>query len=433
MHDETAVLHFGFPSGQESTRATSVPIYQTVAHDFESAAHAGAIFDMEIPGFHYNRLNNPTNSVLEDRMAELERGTSALTVASGTAAMSYAVLNVASAGCNIVSTPHLYGGTYTYFAHVLPTFGVDVRLGENASPEAIAKHVDANTRAIFCESIGNPAGDVTDLDGLAQVAREHGVPLIVDNTVPTPFMLKPILHGADVVIHSLTKFIGGHGTTLGGCIIDGGSFDWMAHGGRFPMFSEPDDAFHGVTFGEAYPRDAFVVRARSVCLRNTGATLAPFNAFLILQGLETLPVRLERHEKNARRLAEYLAQDDRVEWVSFAGLPDDLNRPMARRYLGDHVPSIITFGPRGGYDAAIAFHDSVQLFKRLVNLGDARSLVSHSASTTHRQLSPSELRDVGIRPETIRLSVGLEHIEDLLEDVDQALTLSQAVVSVAGQ
>lgn len=430
MHDETAVLHFGYPSGAESTRATTVPIYQTVAHDFESAAHAGAIFDMEIPGFHYNRLNNPTNRVLEERMTALERGTNALTVASGTAAMSYSVLNVASTGCNIVSTPHLYGGTYTYFAHVLPTFGVEVRLAGDPGPEAISKCIDENTRAIFCESIGNPAGDVTDLDGLAQVARDNGVPLIVDNTVPTPLMLKPIEHGADVVIHSLTKFIGGHGTTLGGCIIDAGSFDWMAHAERFPMFCKPDDAFHGVVFGEAYPRDAFVVRARSVCLRNTGATLAPLNAFMILQGLETLPVRLERHERNARLLADYLSHDDRVEWVSFAGLPDDPNHRMAQRYLGDHVPSIITFGPRGGYDAAIAFHDSVQLFKRLVNLGDARSLVSHSASTTHRQLSPSELRDVGIRPETIRLSVGLEHIDDLIEDVDQALTLSQSVVSV---
>jgi O-acetylhomoserine (thiol)-lyase len=420
VHDETIAIHGGYEGG--STRAVAVPIYQTIAHDFVDHEHAGGIFDMEIPGFHYNRINNPTNQVLERRLGALEGGTAALTVSSGMAAISYAVLNVATTGTNIVTTPQLYGSTYTYFAHILPGLGIEVRFADDDRAESVAGLIDGNTRAVFCETVGNPAGNVIDLEAFASVAHESGVPLIADNTVATPLMLKPIEYGADVVIESLTKFIGGHGTTLGGAIIDGGHFPWAAHADRFPMFNTPEPAFHGVVFGTEFADTAFVVRARSIALRNTGATLSPFNAFLILQGLETLRVRLDRHEANARAVAEFLRDDARVAWVGYAGFAEHPSYELAQRYLKGRIPSILTFGPIGGYDAAIRFFDSVNLFKRLVNLGDAKSLVSHSASTTHRQLSAEELRAVGIEPETIRLSVGLEHIDDLIADIDQALT-----------
>jgi O-acetylhomoserine (thiol)-lyase len=424
VRDETIAIHGGYDGS--STRAVAVPIYQTIAHDFIDHEHAGGIFDLQIPGFHYNRLNNPTNQVLERRLAALESGTGALVLSSGMAAVSYSVLNVATAGTNIVTTPQLYGATFTYFAHVLPTLGIEVRFAPDDQAESVAALIDQDTRAVFCETVGNPAGNVIDLEAFAEVAHESGVPLIADNTVATPLMLKPIEYGADVVIESLTKFIGGHGTTLGGAIIDGGRFPWTERGDRFPTFSTPEPAFHGVVFGTEFPETAFVARVRSVFLRNTGATLSPFNAFLILQGLETLPLRLERHESNARAIAEYLRDDPRVAWLGYAGFPDHPSYDLVQRYLKGRVPSILTFGPDGGYDAAIRFFDSVQLFKRLVNLGDAKSLVSHSASTTHRQLSADELRAAGIEPETIRLSVGLEHIEDLLGDIDQALAAATA-------
>lgn len=419
MRDETIAIHGGYDG--DSTRAVAVPIYQTIAHDFIDHEHAAGIFDMEIPGFHYNRLNNPTNQVLERRLFALEGGTAALTLASGMAAVSYAVLTVATAGSNIVTTPQLYGSTYTYFAHVLPSQGIEVRFAADDSAESVAALIDANTRAVFCESVGNPAGNVVDIEAFASVAHESGVPLIVDNTVATPVLLKPIEYGADVVVESLTKFIGGHGTTLGGAIIDAGRFPWAEHADRFPMFNTPEKAYHGVVFARDFPDTAFAVRARNIPLRNTGATLSPFNAFLLLQGLETLPLRLERHETNARAVAEFLRDDERVAWVSYAGFPDHPSYELAQRYLKGRVPSMLTFGPVGGYDAAIRFFDSTNLFKRLVNLGDAKSLVCHPGSTTHRQLSPDELRAVGIEPETIRLSVGLEHIDDLLADLDQAL------------
>ena len=419
MHDETTAIHGGYDGG--STRSVAVPIYQTIAHDFIDHEHAGGVFDLEIPGFHYNRINNPTNQVLERRLAELERGTAGLTVSSGMAAVSYAVMTLATAGTNLVTTPQLYGATYTYFASILGDLGIDVRFAVDDRPESIAALIDERTRAVFCETVGNPAGNVIDLEAFADVAHAQGVPLIADNTVATPLMLKPIEYGADIVIESLTKFIGGHGTTLGGAIIDGGRFRWTDHPNRFPMFNQPEPAFHGVVFGEQFPDTAFVARARSVPLRNTGATLAPFNAFLILQGLETLSLRLERHESNARAVAEFLRDDARVDWVGYAGFSEHPSYELAQHYLKGRVPSILTFGPKGGYDAAIRFFDATKLFKRLVNLGDAKSLVSHSASTTHRQLTPEQLQAVGIRPETIRLSVGLEHIEDLLADIDQAL------------
>jgi O-acetylhomoserine (thiol)-lyase len=420
MHDETIAIHGGYVA--DGTRAVAVPIYQTVAHDFIDADHANAIMDLAIPGFHYNRINNPTNDVLEKRVAALEGGTAALVVASGMAAVSYSILTVCDAGSNFVVAPQLYGATFTYFAHVLKTLGIEARFAPDDQASSMEKLIDDKTRAIFCESIGNPAGNVIDLEAVADVGHRVGVPLIVDNTVATPMMLKPFEFGADVVVHSLTKFIGGHGTTLGGAIIDSGRFDWSAHPDRFPMFNQPEVAFHNVVFARDFPERAFVVRARSIQLRNTGATLSPFASFQILQGLETLAVRLERHESNARAVAAYLAADPRVEWVSFVGFPDNPYHELLQRYLGGRAPSIITFGVAGGYDAGLAFFDSLDLFKRLLNLGDAKSLAIHPASTTHRQLSEDELLAAGIRPETIRLSIGLEHIDDLIADIDQALT-----------
>jgi O-acetylhomoserine (thiol)-lyase len=424
MHDETIAIHGGYQA--DATRAVAVPIYQTVANDFIDADHANAIMDLAIPGFHYNRINNPTNDVLEKRLAALEGGTAALVVASGMAAVSYAILTVAVAGSNFVVAPQLYGATYTYFAHVLPTLGIEARFAVDDRAESIAALIDGKTCCVFVESVGNPAGNVVDLEAVAAVAHGAGVPFIVDNTVATPLMLKPIRHGADVVVHSLTKFVGGHGTTLGGAIIDGGTFPWAQHADRFPGFTRPEVAFHDVVFARDFPERAFVVRARSIQLRNTGATLSPFGAFQLLQGLETLSVRLERHESNARAVAAYLAGDPRVDWVNFPGFEDNPYHHLVERYLKGRVPSILTFGVSGGYAAGLAFFDALGLFKRLLNLGDAKSLAIHPASTTHRQLSESELIAVGIRPEAIRLSIGLEHIDDLIDDIDQALAIAVA-------
>jgi O-acetylhomoserine (thiol)-lyase len=418
MRDETLAIHGGYEP--DSTRAVAVPIYQTVAHQFEDAAQAGRIMDLEIPGFHYNRLNNPTVDVLERRLAALEGGTAALAVSSGMAAVSHCVLNVAGAGDNLVSTPQLYGASYTYFKHVLPRAGIEVRFPADDEPDAIAALIDARTKAIFCETVGNPAGNVIDLAGVAERAHARGVPVIADNTVPTPLLMKPSAHGADVVVHSLTKFIGGHGTTLGGMIVDAGTFDWAARADRFPAFSDPEPAFHGVRYATEFAPTAFVTRCRTVGQRNTGSSLSPFNAFLHLQGLETLHVRLPRHEQNARTVAAWLAADPRVASVSFLGFPDNPYHALARRYMGDRVPSILTFTVRGGYDAGIAAYDRVKLFKRLLNMGDAKSLIAHPASTTHRQLRPAELAHVGITPDMLRLSIGLEHPDDLIDDLDQA-------------
>jgi O-acetylhomoserine (thiol)-lyase len=420
MRDETLAIHGGYTA--DSTRAVAVPIYQTVAHDFIDADHAGAVFDLEVPGFHYNRINNPTVDVLEQRLMALEGGTAAMAASSGAAAVSMSVLNLLGAGDNLVSAPQLYGATYTYFAHVLPTLGIEVRFPADDQADSIEALIDERTKAVFCETIGNPAGNVIDLARVAEVAHRHGVPLIVDNTVATPLLLKPIRHGADVVIHSLTKFIGGHGTTMGGMIIDGGTFPWSEHPERFAMLNEPEPAFHGVRYATQFPHAPYVTRCRTVGLRNTGSSLSPFNAFLLLQGLETLAVRLERHEANARIVADYLARDPRVAWASFLGFEDNPYHKLARRYLGDRCPSIITFGVHGGYDAGIAVFNRVRLFKRLVNMGDAKSLIAHPASTTHRQLTPEDLTLVGITPDMVRLSIGLEHPDDLIDDLDQALS-----------
>ncbi len=420
MRDETLAIHGGYTA--DSTRAVAVPIYQTVAHDFIDADHAGAVFDLEIPGFHYNRINNPTVDVLEQRLCALEGGAGAMASSSGAAAVSMSVLNLLGAGDNFVSAPQLYGATYTYFAHVLPTLGIEVRFPADDRADSIEALIDERTKAVFCETIGNPAGNVIDLAQVAEVAHRHGVPLIADNTVATPLMLKPVRHGADVVIHSLTKFIGGHGTTMGGMIIDAGTFPWSEHAERFPMMNQPEPAFHGVRYTSQFPHAPYSTRCRTVGLRNTGSCLSPFNAFLLLQGLETLDVRLERHEANARIVAAYLVRDPRVAWVSFLGFADNPYHELARRYLGGRCPSIITFGVRGGYDAGIAVFNRVGLFKRLVNMGDAKSLIAHPASTTHRQLTPEDLALVGVTPDMVRLSIGLEHPDDLIEDLDQALS-----------
>ncbi|MGH8144009.1 MAG: O-acetylhomoserine aminocarboxypropyltransferase/cysteine synthase family protein [Steroidobacteraceae bacterium] len=420
MKPETIALHGAFES-DPTTKSVAVPIYQTVAYSFDSAEHAAALFNLEMPGYRYSRINNPTNAVLERRVAMLEGGVDALTVSSGQTALYYAVLTVTEAGRNIVSVPQLYGTTHTLFAHVLPKFGITARFARSDQPAALEALIDENTRAVFCESVGNPAGNVCDLEAMAAVAHRAGVPLIVDNTVATPMLLRPIDYGADIVLHSLTKFLGGHGTTMGGILIDGGRFPWGEHAARFPMLTQPDPSYHGLVYTEHYGPAAFVGRTRSVYLRTTGAVLAPLNAFLLLQGIETVALRVERHVDNARRVAEFLRDDARVESVSYAGFPDSPYYALVQKYLGGRACSLLTFAIRGGYEAGIRFYDALGLFKRLVNLGDAKSLACHPASTTHRQMSAEEQRLAGVGPETIRLSVGIEHIEDILADLDQAL------------
>lgn len=418
MHDETAIIHGGYEA--DGTRAVAVPIYQTVAHEFIDADHAAALFDMQVPGFHYNRLNNPTVDVLEQRIAGLERGVGAMAVSTGMAAVRYAVRNLTRPGSNVITTPQLYGATYTLFAHVLPDEGVEVRFAADDRPESIEPLIDDATAAVYCESVGNPAGNVVDLPALCQMAGSHGVPVVVDNTVATPMLCKPIELGAAVVVHSLTKFVGGHGTSMGGMIVDGG-YRWADLPERFPMFSQPEPAYHGVVYTDEHPQSPYLVRCRTVGLRNGGATLPPLNAFLLLQGLETLAVRLDRHGENAAAVARWLRDDPRVAWVSWSGLPEHPHHERAGKLFGGKYPSLMTFGVKGGYEAGLNFFNRVNLFKRLVNLGDAKSLVSHPASTTHRQLSPAEQALAGVSPDTIRLSIGIEHIDDLLEDLDQAL------------
>jgi O-acetylhomoserine (thiol)-lyase len=421
MRPETIALHAGYDS-DPTTRAVAVPIYQTVAYSFDSAAHGAALFDLEVEGYRYTRIGNPTNTVLEQRIAGLEGGIDALTVSSGQTAVCYAALNLAEAGRNIVSIPQLYGTTHTLFAHILPRLGVQVRFGKTDRPAELEALIDDNTRALFCESVGNPAGNICDLEALAAVARRAGIPLVVDNTVATPILVRPIDFGADIVVHSLTKFMGGHGTTLGGAIVDSGRFSWQANAARFPMFTQPDPSYHGLVYTEHYGDKAFLGRARSVWQRTLGAVLSPFNAFLLLQGIETLSLRIERHVENARRVAEFLRADPRVASVSYAGFPDNPYHALAQKYLGGRACSLMTFAIRGGVDAGTRFYDALKLFKRLVNLGDAKSLACHPASTTHRQMSPEEQRQAGVGPETIRISVGIEHIDDIIEDLDQALS-----------
>lgn len=420
MKDETLSIHAGYET-DPTTKSVATPIYQTVAYEFDSAQHGADLFNLEVPGNIYTRIMNPTNDVLEQRMAALEGGLAALVVSAGSAAINYAILTLAEAGDNIVSTPQLYGGTYTLFAHMLPKQGINVKFAKDDNPESLAELIDDNTKAVYCESIGNPAGNIVDLGRVAELAHAKGVPVIVDNTVATPVLCKPIEHGADIVVHSLTKYIGGHGTTLGGVIVDSGKFPWAQHKARFPVFNKPEPSYHGVVYTEAFGEAAFIGRARTVPLRNTGAALSPMNAFLLMQGLETLPLRMERHVENAMRVAAYLKRHEKVSWVSYAGLPESEHYELAQKYMGGKPSAILSFGLKEGYNAGVRFYDALTLFKRLVNIGDAKSLACHPASTTHRQLSVEEQAQAGVSPEMIRLSVGIEHIDDIIADLEQAL------------
>jgi len=417
---ETIAIHGGYED-DPTTNAVAVPIYQTVAYSFDSAEHGAALFNLEAEGFRYSRISNPTCAVLERRVAQLEGGAEAVAVGSGQAALHYAVANITEPGSNLVSVPQLYGTTHTLFAHFLRRQGIEVRFARSDRAADIEALIDGDTRAVFCESVGNPAGNMCDIEALATAAHAHGVPLIVDNTVATPILLRPIEYGADIVVNSLTKFMGGHGTTMGGAIVDSGKFDWTRQPKRFPMFNEPDESYHGLVYTEHFGATAFAARCRSVFLRTTGAVLSPLSAFLLLQGIETVALRVERHVENARKVAEFLQRDTRVEWVNYVGFPESPYHALAQKYLGGRACSLLTFGACGGYDGAVRFYDRLKLVKRLVNLGDAKSLACHPASTTHRQMTPAEQIAAGVTPALIRLSIGIEHIDDIVADLDQAL------------
>jgi len=420
MKPETIAIHGGYEP-DPATGSVAVPIYQTAAYAFDSADHAAALFNLEVEGFRYTRISNPTTEVLERRVAELEGGIGALCVSSGQAAVNYAVLNLTGPGRNIVSVPQLYGTTHTLFTHLLPSQGVVVRIAKSDDAGAVAACIDGDTCGIFCESVGNPAGNICDIEALARVAREHGLPLVVDNTVATPILLRPIEFGADIVVHSLTKFLGGHGTTLGGAIVDAGRFPWRRHAATFPMFSEPDRSYHNLVYTDHFGDAAYLGRCRSVYQRVCGSVLSPFNAFLLLQGIETVALRIERHVTNGRRVAEFLRAHSRVESVNYAGFPDSPHFRLAQKYLYGNGCSLMTFEIRGGYDKAKLFYDSLRLVKRLVNIGDAKSLICHPASTTHRQMTAEEQANAGVTPGMLRLSVGIEHFEDIQADLEQAL------------
>jgi O-acetylhomoserine (thiol)-lyase len=423
MRRETIAVHGGY-DGDPTTRAVAVPIYQTVAYSFDSAEHGAALFNLESEGYRYSRISNPTTDVLDRRVAALEGGLQALSVSTGQAALHYAVLNLTELGKNIVSIPQLYGTTHTLFAHLLPSLGVKVRFAKSDHAADIAALIDEDTRAVFCESVGNPAGNICDIEALATVAHDHGIPLIVDNTVATPILLRPIEYGADIIVHSLTKFMGGHGTTLGGAIVDSGKFPWTKHAERFPMFNQPDASYHGLVYAKHFGPAAYIARCRSVYQRTTGSVLPAMSAFLLLQGIETIALRVERHVENARRVAEFLRDDKRVEWVNYAGFADNPYHGLAQKYFGGRACSLLTFGSRGGYAGGTRFYNALKLVKRLVNLGDAKSLACHPASTTHRQMSAAEQRTAGVTPEMIRMSVGIEHVDDIIADLDQALDAS---------
>ncbi len=420
MRNETIAVHSGYEV-DPTTKAVAVPIYQTVAYEFDSAEHGAALFNLEVEGYRYSRISNPTNAVLERRVAALEGGLEALSVSSGQAALHYSVLNLTEVGRNIISVPQLYGTTHTLFAHVLPKLGITIRFAETDRPNALEKLVDEDTRAIFCESVGNPAGNICDIEALANAAHKHGVPLIVDNTVATPILLRPFDYGADIVVHSLTKFMGGHGTTMGGIIVDSGNFPWAKHAKRFPMFNEPDVSYNGLVYTDHFGPAAYIARCRSVYQRTMGSVLSPLSAFLLLQGIETVALRVERHVENARRVAEFLRDDTRVAWVNYVGFPDNPYNALAQKYLDGRACSLMTFGVHGGIEGGKKFYNALKLIKRLVNLGDAKSLACHPASTTHRQMSVEEQMKAGVRPETIRLSIGIEHADDIIDDLDQAL------------
>ena len=420
MKPETIAIHSGYTS-EPTTKSVAVPIYQTVSYEFDSAQHGADLFNLDVPGNIYTRLMNPTNDVLEKRVAALEGGVGALAVSAGSAAINYAVLTIAQQGNNIVSAPLLYGGTYTLFAHMFARLGIETRFAEDGSAESLEKLIDEKTSMVFCESISNPVGAILDMEAIAEMAHKHGVPLMVDNTVATPILIKPIDYGADIVVHSLTKYMGGHGNSLGGIIVDSGKFPWAKYPERFPLMNEPEAAYHGVVYAEEMGEAAFITRARTVPMRNTGSTLSPFNAFLILQGIETLALRMERHCDNAMAVANYLNAHSQVKSVNYAGLSSSPYYEMAQKYTDGKPSALLSFDIKGGFDAGVRFYDSLKIFKRLVNIGDAKSLAAHPASTTHRQLNEEELVAAGISSGTIRLCVGIEHIDDILEDLGQAL------------
>jgi OAH/OAS sulfhydrylase len=424
MKFETLAIHAGYQP-DPTTKAVAVPIYQTTSYAFDSTQHGADLFDLKVPGNIYTRIMNPTNAVLEERVAALEGGVAALAVASGMAAITYAIQTIAQAGDNIVSVSKLYGGTYNLFAHTFPRQGITVKFAPHDDIAALEALIDDKTRAVFCETIGNPSGNVIDIAALAEAAHRHGVPLIVDNTVASPALCRPFEHGADIVVHALTKYMGGHGTTIAGAIVDSGKFPWAEHKDRFPMLNEPDPSYHGVVYTEAFGPAAFIGRCRVVPLRNTGSALSPFNAFLILQGIETLALRMERHTENALKVAEFLQGHEQVSWVQYAGLPAHPEHALAQKYFGGKPASILSFGIKGGREAGARFIDALKLVLRLVNIGDAKSLASHPATTTHRQLNADELKSAGVTEDMIRLSIGIEHIDDILADLSQALEASR--------
>jgi O-acetylhomoserine (thiol)-lyase len=420
MKFETQAVHAG-QSPDPTTKAVATPIYQTVAYAFDSAQHGADLFDLKVAGNIYTRIMNPTQAVLEARVAALEGGLAALAVASGQAAITYAIQTIAEAGDNIVSSSALYGGTYNLFAHTFPQYGIETRFADYRKPESFEPLIDSKTKAIYVESLGNPQGNVTDIAAMAKVAHRHGIPLIVDNTVPSPYLCRPIEHGADIVVQSLTKYLGGHGNSIGGAIIDSGKFPWAEHKAKFKRLNEPDVSYHGVVYTEALGAAAFIGRARVVPLRNMGAAISPFNAFLILQGIETLPLRMDRICENTMAVAQFLKAHPKVTWVNYAGLHDHPDHALVQSLMGGRASGLLTFGVQGGRAAGERFLDALQLFTRLVNIGDVRSLATHPASTTHRQLSPEELIRSGVSEETVRLCVGIEHIDDLRDDLTQAL------------
>jgi O-acetylhomoserine (thiol)-lyase len=420
MKLETLAVHAGYTS-DPTTKAVAVPIYQTTSYSFDDTQHGADLFDLKVAGNIYTRIMNPTQDVLEQRVAALEGGIAALAVASGMAAITYAIQTIAETGDNIVSASTLYGGTYNLFAHTLPQLGIEVRFADYRQPESFDALIDANTKAIYCESIGNPLGNITDFEKLAEIAHRNGLPLIVDNTVPSPYLCRPFEHGADIVVHSLTKYLGGHGNSIGGIIVDSGKFPWAEHKARFKRLNEPDVSYHGVVYTEALGAAAYIGRARVVPLRGMGAAISPFNAFLILQGIETLALRMDRITENALKVAEYLNKHSKVKWVNYAGLPDHKDHALSKKYMGGRPSGILTFGVEGGIAGGTKFQDALKLFTRLVNIGDAKSLACHPASTTHRQLNAEELVKAGVTEDTVRLSIGIEHIDDLIDDLEQAL------------
>ena len=421
MKIETQLIHAGY-APDPTTKAVATPIYQTTSYAFDDTQHGADLFDLKVAGNIYTRIMNPTSGVLEQRVAALEGGVGALALASGMAAVTYSIFTIAQAGDNIVSVSTLYGGTYNLFAHTLPRLGIQVRFAAPNDIDGMAAQIDAKTKAIFCESIGNPAGNVADLKAISDLAHAHGIPVIVDNTVPTPYLCRPFEHGCDIVIHALTKYMGGHGTSIGGIVVDSGKFPWAENAARFPMLNEPDVSYHGVVYTEALGPAAYIGRCRVVPLRNMGAAISPFNSFLLLQGIETLAVRMDRHCENALKVAEYLKGHPKVEWVRYAGLPDSPDYPLVQKYMdGGKASSILSFGIKGGRDAGARFIDALQLAVRLVNIGDAKTLACHPATTTHRQLSPAELARAGVSEDLVRLSIGIEHVDDIIADVEQAL------------